>query len=340
MKKTFVKLGLVLVLMLALFALAACNGDDADANGNGDAAVTEDPIVIGIIQIVEHPALDAAREGFIDGMAEAGFIDGENVIFDFQNAQGDHNTLSTIADGFISRDVDLILAIATPSAQAVAAKTDTIPIVGTAITSYERAELVDSNEVPGGNVTGTTDMNPVADQIDLAVELVPDAETIGLIYSAQEANSVYQVEIAKAAIAELGLQYEERTVENTNDVQQAMASLVRSADVIYLPTDNVLASAMAIVAEVANEAGIATVCGEINMMNGGGLATKGIDYFDLGKLAASMAVRVLDGEDPAVMPIETVPADITAINAETVEILGITIPERLQDYVVEVVPED
>ncbi|MCL2680225.1 MAG: ABC transporter substrate-binding protein [Coriobacteriia bacterium] len=332
MKKSIVRLGLVVVVMFALLALVACAGDTTDDDGETHAVI-EDPITVGVIQIVEHPALDAAREGFIAGMAEAGYIDGENIIFDYQNAQGDQNTLSTIADRFVNRSVDMVLAIATPSAQAIAGKTDTIPIVGTAITSYERAELVESNESPGGNVTGTTDLNPVVDQLDLALELVPDAQTIGLLYSSQEANSVYQIEIAKAEIERLGLQWEERTVENTNEVQQAMASLVRSSDVIYLPTDNTVASAMAIVAEVANNAKVPTICGEINMLEGGGLATKGIDYFDLGKKTATMAVRILNGEDPATMAIETIPGDTIVINEEVVELLGITIPQHLQQFV-------
>jgi len=325
MKKLITVLAVALVVALALVALAGCEGESSSS--------AEEPITIGIIQIVEHPALDAAREGFIAGMADAGFVDGENVIFDYQNAQGDHNTLSTIADRFVSREVDLVLAVATPSAQAIAMRTDSIPVIGTAITSYTRAELVDSDEVPGGNITGTTDMNPVKDQILLGLDLVPNAQTVGLIYSSQEANSVYQIEIAKNALAELGLDYEDRTVENTNEVQQAMASLVRTADFIFIPTDNVIASAMAIVADVANTAGVPTICGEINMVKSGGFATMGIDYFDLGVKAASMAVEVLEGADPATMPIQTVPGDEITINEEVVEILGISIPERFQGYV-------
>jgi len=332
---------LALILVLALGTLVACNDSDTpEATTGTETTASADPITIGIIQIVEHPALDAAREGFIAGMADAGFIDGENVIFDYQNAQGDHNTLSTIADRFVSRDVDMVLAIATPSAQAIAARTTTIPILGTAITSYERAELVYSNEEPGGNITGTTDMNPVADQLQLMVNLVPDVQTVGLIYSSQEANSVYQIEIAKKALEEMGLDYEERTVENTNEVQQAMASLVRSVDAIYIPTDNVLASAMAIVGDVANTAGVPTICGEANMVNSGGFATMGIDYYELGRKTAEMAVRVLNGADPGTMPIETVAGEQVTINEESLQLLGLTVPERYQGYIVAVEPAE
>ena len=329
---------LALLPMLAVTALIACSDNESTIEVVETEATTtaEDAITVGIIQIVEHPALDAAREGFLAGMAEAGYLDGENVFFDFQNAQGDHNTLSTIADRFVSREVDLILAIATPSAQAIAARTTEIPIVGTAITSYERAELVDSNEAPGGNVTGTTDMNPVAEQIQLGLDLVEGVQTVGLIYSSQEANSVYQVELAKRAIEAKGLSYEERTVENTNEVQQAMASLVRSSDLIYIPTDNVVASAMAIAADIANNAGVPTVTGEVNMVKSGGFATMGIDYYDLGMKAAEMAVEILRGADPATMPVQTVPGDEITINQEVLIQLGIDIPERFQVYVQEV----
>ena len=338
MKKFIKALLMSLVMVLALSALVACNqAEEPAATTNGEQATTAepqaDPITIGIVQIVEHPALDAARDGFIEGMTEAGFIEGENVIYDIQNAQGDQSTLSTIADRFVNNEVDLILAIATPSAQAIAARTTDIPVIGTAITSYTAAELVDSDEVPGGNITGTTDMNPVGDQIQLAIDLVPDAQTIGLIYSSAEANSVYQINIAKQYIEDKGLQWEERTVENTNEVHQAMQSLVRSADVIYIPTDNVVASAMAIVGEIAGEAGIATITGESGMVASGGFATMGIDYFDLGMLSAVMAVEVINGADTATMSIRTVPGDEIVISEEALERLGKTIPDRFMPYV-------
>jgi putative ABC transport system substrate-binding protein len=157
-------------------------------------------VTIGIVQIVEHAALDAARDGFIQALADNGFIEGENVTYDIQNAQGDQSTLSTIGDRFVSEDVDMILAIATSSAQTMASKTTTIPILGTAITDYEVAKLVDTNEVPGGNVSGTSDMNPIADQIALIFELFPDTETVGCIYNGGEDNSVLQAQIAKETV--------------------------------------------------------------------------------------------------------------------------------------------
>ncbi|MDK2962577.1 MAG: putative tryptophan/tyrosine transport system substrate-binding protein [Eubacteriaceae bacterium] len=161
---------------------------------------------------MDHVALDAARDGFIDGLADNGYVDGDNIIIDLQNAQGDQSNLATISDGFVSNNEDLVLAIATPAAQSIAGKTTEIPILGTAITDYETARLVDSNEAPGGNVSGTTDMNPIAEQIDLLVKLVPDAKTVGVLYTSSEDNSVVQAQIAKEAIEAAGLSYVEVTV--------------------------------------------------------------------------------------------------------------------------------
>jgi putative ABC transport system substrate-binding protein len=216
----------------------------------------------------------------------------------------------------------------------MASKTTEIPIVATAVTDYVAAKLVDSNEAPGGNVTGTSDMNPVADQIDLAVELEPEAKTVGFIYNSSEDNSIVQIDLAKQTVEEKGLKWTESTVTGVNDVQQAMTSLVKKADVIYIPTDNTLASSMAIAAEVANKAGIPVICGESNMVNEGGLATLGIDYYELGKQTAAMAIKVIEGADPATTPIEFAsgPMEVT-INQTTVDELGLTVPDKYADAV-------
>ena len=208
---------LAMALTLAVIILAAGCGPKTETGANG-SQTDADKVTIGIIQYAEHVALDAAREGFIDSLKDQGYVEGENVVYDLQNAQGDQSNLSTISDRFISNKVDLVLAIATPAAQAIAGKTSEIPILGTAITDYVEARLVDSNEKPGKNVTGTSDMNPIKEQIELLVKLVPDAKTIGLIYTGSEPNSVVQAEIAKEAIENLGLNHTEVTVTNTNDV--------------------------------------------------------------------------------------------------------------------------
>ena len=288
---------------------------------------------VGIVQLAEHAALDSACEGFIAALAENGFVDGETVEIDLQNAQGDQSNLSTIGERFLGEKVDLILAIATPAAQAMAGKTTEIPILATAVTDYESAKLVNSNAAPGGNVSGTTDMNPIKEQIALIVQLAPDTKTIGCIYNGGEDNSVLQAGIAKAEIEALGLDYEEITVTSTNDVQQAMQTLVGKCDAIYIPTDNTLASSMPVVAGVANEAKIPVICGESGMVDNGGLATLGINYYNLGHQTGLMAVRILkEGANIAEMPIESLTEFDYRINAATAETIGLKIPDELAQY--------
>jgi putative ABC transport system substrate-binding protein len=324
---------LAVILTAALILVASgC----AVRTGTDENKENTDKITVGIIQYAEHIALDSAREGFIDSLKDNGYIEGENIIYDLQNAQGDQSNLSTISDRFIGNKVDMVLAIATRAAQAIAGKTTEIPILATAITDFEDARLVDSNEAPGKNVTGTSDMNPIKEQIDLLVKLVPDAKTVGVIYTSSEPNSVVQAKVAKEAIENLGLTYTEVTVTNTNDVQQATQSLVDQCDAIYIPTDNILASAMPTVYGVTAETKTAVICGETGMVSNGGLATLGINYYDLGYQTGEMAVRVLKGESqPAEMPIQT-PAEYDfAINGTIAEEFGIAIPADLQKYVFE-----
>lgn len=291
---------------------------------------------IGIIQYVEHVALDSAREGFVKALADNGFVDGKNLTIDAQNAQADQSNLSTISDRFVSNKADLVLAIATPAAQAIAGKTKDIPILGTAITDYVAAKLVDSNEVPGGNVSGTTDMNPIKEQIDLLVKLVPDAKTVGVIYTSSEDNSIVQAKIAKEAIEALGLAYTEVTITNSNDVQQATQTIVQKCDALYLPTDNVLASSIPVIHGVALQSKTPVICGESGMVENGGLATLGINYYDLGYKTGLMALKILRGEaKTATMPIESADGFDFAINGTVAKEIGIEIPEDLKDYIIE-----
>ena len=210
------KITKVLVLVLAAVMAVAAAGCTNGGNPGKQS--------IGIIQYVDHVALNAARDGFIDALKEKGYEDGKNITIALQNAQGDQSNLSTISDRFIGDNVDLVLAIATPAAQSIAGKTSEIPILGTAITDYVSAKLVNSNEAPGGNVTGTTDMNPIKEQIDLLVKLVPDAKTVGVLYTSNEDNAILQAKLAKEAIEKLGMKYVEVTVSNSNEVQQATQS--------------------------------------------------------------------------------------------------------------------
>jgi putative ABC transport system substrate-binding protein len=290
---------------------------------------------IGIIQYVEHNALDAAREGFIKALSDNGYVDGENIILDIQNAQADQSNLATISDRFVSNKVDLVLAIATPAAQSIAGKTKEIPILGTAITDYVAAKLVNSNEITGGNVSGTTDMNPIKEQIDLLVKLVPDAKTVGVLYTSSEENSRVQAKIAKEAIEALGLTYTEVTVTNSNDVQQATQSIVDKCDAIYLPTDNIIASSMPVIYGITSQSKTPVICGESGMVENGGLATLGINYYDLGYKTGLMAIKILKGEAlPATMPIESADKFDFAINGTVAKEIGIEIPDDLAEYVI------
>ena len=256
---------------------------------------------IGVIQLTEHVALDASNKGFVDGLKEEGIT----ADIDQQNAQGDQSACDTIATKFVNDKKDLVLAIATPAAQAMAGKTSDIPICVTAVTDPAVSGLVDSNELPGTNVTGTSDLTPVKEQIDLLTKLLPDAKKVGILYCSAEDNSKFQAEIAEKEIKAKGLSAEVYTVSSTNEIQTVVESMVGKVDVIYSPTDNMIAQGMATVSMVATENKIPCIVGESGMVENGGLATYGIDYYNLGKVTAKMAAKILKGEaKPQDMPIE------------------------------------
>lgn len=307
-----------LVVMMS-FALCACGNSSKDVS-------------IGIVQYAEHPALDNAKKGFLKALEENGYTK-ENVSFDDQNAQGDGSNCTTIAEKFVNDNVDLIFAIATPTAQAAANKTSDIPIVLSAVTDPASAELVKTNEKPGGNVTGTSDLTPVADQFDLLQKLLPDAKTVAIMYCNAEDNSIFQADIAKEECAKRNLTAVEKSVTDSNQIQQVTESLIGKVDAIYIPTDNLLAEGMATVAQVANENNLPCIVGESGMVENGGLATYGIDYYNLGYRAGLQAVKILKGEaKPADMPIEYLPAEECelAINEKVAKKLNITIPDDLK----------
>ena len=286
------------------------------------AAAEETEYKIGVIQLVEHAALDAANQGFIDGLNEAGI----KYTVDQQNAQGDQTACDTIASKLVNDGNDLILAIATPAAQAVAGKTTEIPILVTAVTDPETSGLVATNAAPGGNVSGTSDLTPVKEQIALLTELLPEAKTVGVLYCSAEDNSIFQADIAKAEIEAAGLEWKEFTVSSSNEIQSVVESAVGKVDAIYAPTDNMIAAGMTTVAMVANENKIPVICGEAGMVEAGGLATYGIDYYNLGKMTAVQAVAILKGEaTTAATPIGYLTAEECefAGNDETAAALGI-----------------
>ncbi|MFA9466729.1 MAG: ABC transporter substrate binding protein [Velocimicrobium sp.] len=288
---------------------------------------------IGVNQLVTHAALDASYQGFLDALKDAGYEDGKNIQIDYQNANGDQSTANTIATKLVNDNNDLILAIATPSAQACVNATKDIPILVTAVTDPASSGLVASNEAPGGNVSGTSDLNPVDEQIALLKKLVPTAAHIAILFCSSESNSKIQVELATAAAEDAGLTVQEASVSNSNEIQQVVQSLVGKVDAIYAPTDNIIAAGMPTVAQVANDNNLPVICGESGMVDAGGLATYGIDYYELGKLTGVQAVKIIKGEaEPATMPIEYLGEDklTLSINKDVAAQLGIVIPEDLK----------
>ena len=317
-----------IMLTLALGMMVGCGGEKKEA-------ASKDKVTVGIVQIVEHAALDVASKGFVDGMAAKGFKEGQNVVYDRQNAQADQSNLRTIAERFINNKTDLICAIATPAAQVVANATQDIPIVATAVTDYEAAKLVKSNAKPGTNVTGTRDMNLVEAQLDLILKLVPATKTVGVIYNSSEVNSQVQVDLLKGFAKAKNVEIKEATVNNVNDIQQAARSLLGKVQAIYVPTDNVLASAMPALAMVTEEAKLPVICGEGEAVKSGGVATLGIDYYKLGKQSGEMAADILSGKaKPQDMPIQSQKEFNVIINEENAKKIGLTIPEDILDKAV------
>ncbi|WPC38144.1 ABC transporter substrate-binding protein [Brachyspira hyodysenteriae] len=302
----------------------------SSGGSNSNAAAGDKVFKIGILQLIEHDALDASYRGFVDGLKEAGYEDGKNIIIDYQNAQGEQANCVTIGQKFVNDKSDLILAIATPAAQAVANMTKDIPILVTAVTDPAAAKLVADNNAPGGNVSGTSDLTPVEAQIELLNEITPNLKTVGLLYCSSEQNSVFQMDIAKKKLDSMGIKYIDATVTSANEIQQVVQSVVGKVEAIYTPTDNMIAAGMATVALVAEPAKLPVVCGEGGMTMLGGTATYAISYYELGKLTATQAVAILKGEkQPATMPIETLKTFDLVVNTNMVNSIGITIPESL-----------
>lgn len=304
--------------------LSGCGKEEAAQQGGKTL------IPIGIVQLVEHEALDAANRGIVDALAERGYKEGVNVTIDRQNAQADQSNLQNIAARFVSNDSKILFAIATPAAQTLAAATKTIPIVATAVTNFEVAKLVASNEKPGGNVTGVSDINPVAEQFALLMKFAPDAKAIGTIYNSSEINSTYQIELLKKAASAAGVEVVEASVSSVNDIQQAVASLKGKVGGLYLPTDNIIASAVPVLMKSVFEAGIPTVAGEGGMVRAGILASIAVDYYTLGKMTGAMGADILDGKKkPTDMPIQSQKAEKVLVNLKTAETMGIQIPEDI-----------
>ena len=306
------------LLTASLLALAAC-GESNNASEENDGTKT-----VGVLQLVEHGSLNAAYEGFKEGLAEAGYTEGENLTIEYQNAQNSQDNLKSMSERLVNGDPDLLLGIATPAAVSLANETTDIPIVVTAVTDLVGAKLADSNEEPGRNITGTSDMVPIEQQINLLLSIVPDAKTIGIMYNAGEANSKIQADLAEEALRAAGVDVKVLTANTTNDVQQVTTSLAKDVDGIYIPTDNTFASAAAIVGEVAKETKTPIVAGSVEQVDDGALATYGIDYKSLGIQTGKLAAKILDGDaEPATTPVETAENLELVVNEEMAAALGI-----------------
>lgn len=314
---------LIILFLVAAF-LTGC-GKSATSSSTGKKVYK-----IGITQIVEHPALDAAKKGFIDALSAKGFKDGTNIKIDFQNAQGDMPTAQTIAKNFASDKKDLILAIATPSAQAAYNATKDIPILITAVTDPQASGLVKSWDKPQTNVTGTSDATPVEKQFELLKKLLPAAKKVGIIYNTSEANSQIQVNKAKSIAKNYGLEIVESGITSTNDIPQTLGILLKKVDVLYTPTDNMIASSISIIISKCMQDKIPLISGEDSPVKQGALATEGIDYYKLGYETGLMAVDVLNGKKPSDMAIQTLKDTKLIINKDTAQKLGISIPDDLK----------
>lgn len=283
--------------------------------------------MIGIVQIVEHPSLNTIRESFVQELAKEGFKEGDRISIDYQNAQGDQTNLKTICQKFANNKYDLIVAIATPSAQAAAGETKTIPVLFSACTDPLGSGLVANLEKPGQNVTGTSDAVSAEKIMQLAKRITPKIKTVGALYNSSETNSVSVVKDLKAYAAKNGLKVVEATVTNSSDVQQAVASLTGKADAIFSPIDNTVASAMPVVAQVANKAKIPVYVGADSMVKDGGLATYGINYTVLGQETAKMAVEILNGKKAGDIPVKMMSEMDIYVNKDTAKAIGVVIPE-------------
>ena len=313
MKKAFA----LLLAAALLVTMAACTG----------ASKT---YTVGICQLVQHPALDAATEGFKTALTEAL---GDSVKFDEQNASGESANCPTIINGFVASKVDLIMANATPALTAATSATADIPILGTSVTDYASALEIDNwNGTVGGNVSGTSDLAPLDQQAAMLQELFPDAKKVGLLYCSAESNSKYQVDVIKGYLEDAGLTCTEYAFTDTNDVASVAQKACDDSDVIYIPTDNTAASNTEAIANVVLPAKVPVIAGEEGICGGCGVATLSISYYDLGYATGKMAAKVLTGEaDISTMPVEYAPQVTKKYNAANCEALGVTVPD---DYVV------
>jgi putative ABC transport system substrate-binding protein len=333
--KGMMVLALLVVALLAVFGMAACGGEDEGTTGGGEesptASAAPEMYKVGITQIVTHPALDATVTGFKASLAEAGFTEGENIEYDLQNAQGDMATATSIADKFASEDLGLVFSVATPTSQAMAKASTTIPIVFCAVTDPVGAGLVIDPDAPSANVTGVSDMQPVEPILELAKGLNPELKAVGAIYSSGESNSVFLIEQEKEAAEAMGLELVEATAGTASEVKAAADSLVGKVQAITVIGDNTAVSALEAIIKVCQENKIPLYAGDTDSVKRGAAAGFGFNYEDLGKQAGAQAAKILGGTPVGDVPVEFAQNLILATNAAAAEKMGVTLPQELLD---------
>ena len=314
-RKLLAPLLVVGILLISLISLHQLKADKK-----------KDVFRIGISQFITHQSLDATREGFVDELAKQGYVEGENIEIDFQNAQGEQRNLKTISQQ-LAESSDVVLAIATPSAQSLANTTQTTPVIFSAVTDPVSAKLVESREHPGGNVTGTSDQSSdaISTQINLIKKVLPKAKSIGILYTQSEPNSVVQKDEAKRLLEEKGFTVVEKTILDSNNVKAAAESLMTEVDMVFVPTDNIISSTMETVKQVSIKHKVPVFGGSTEMVAVGGLYNYGTNYEELGRQTARMLVRVLRGEKPENIAVELPEKLELHINQEMADALGIDI---------------
>lgn len=311
------------------FSLTACGSSNGDSQTNNSTAGGGDSYKVGICQLMQHVALDAATQGFQDKLTELVEADGKTVEFDLQNASGDSATCTTIVNGFVSSGVDLIMGNGTAALQAAQSGTADIPILGTSITDYATAlDMSDWTGTTGTNISGTTDLAPLDGQAEMLKELFPDAKNVGLLYCSAEPNSAYQINTIKPMLEEMGYTCTEYAFTDSNDVASITTNACASSDVIYIPTDNTAATCTETIRNVVVPAGVPVIAGEQGICSGCGVATLSIDYYELGEMTGQMAYDILvGGQNPGEMEIQPAPTFTKMYNESICQELGITVPD-------------
>ncbi|QGU95656.1 ABC transporter substrate-binding protein [Clostridium bovifaecis] len=326
------KISILVSSLLVVGILGGCSSN-SKTTSSSQGKIQGDLIKIGVTQVIEHPALDSAREGFTTALKDKGYEEGKNIKIDFQNAQGDMPTTQTIAEKFVNDDVKLIAAIATPSAQAAFNATQkakkNIPIVITAVTDPIQAGLVKALDKPGTNVTGTSDAVSIEGQFELIKKLISNAKNVGIVYNTSETNSEIQVNEAKKAAANFGFNIVTSGITNTNEIPQALNSILGKIDVLYVPTDNMVVAATPTITKQCYSKGIPVIGSEAGQVKNGSVATAGIDYYKLGYETGLKAVEILEGKKPEEISVTTAKETSIVINEDAVKKLNIKIPEDI-----------